>query len=136
MDDGGSKNRRLTPRFQTNILSWVSFGGCVRRLVALLRPWLVQLGQDRAGFYSYDWLEPTQVIGLENWGTFVLQPIDSATTRLIVQTRGDASPGVASFLFASLDVFAFEPAHFIMERGMLPGIRRRAEGVSAIGHAD
>lgn len=144
-------------------------------------PWLVQLGQDRAGFYSYDWLErafgadihnaerihpewqaralgdtvfatqrsyfgglgwrinvlePSQVIGLENWGTFVLQPIDSATTRLIVRTRGDAPPGVASFLFAALDVFVFEPAHFIMERGMLLGIRRRAEGASAIGPAD
>lgn len=148
-------------------------------------PWLVQLGQDRAGFYSYDWLEraigadihnadrihpewqaravgdtifatqrsyfggrfgglgwrvnvmePARVIGLENWGTFVLQPIDSVTTRLIVRTRGDAPPGVASFLFAALDVFVFEPAHFIMERGMLLGIRRRAEGASIIGPAD
>ena len=163
----------------------IDHGVTIHAPASAVWPWLVQLGQDRAGFYSYDWLErafgadihnasrihpewqarsvgdtifatqrsyfggrfgglgwrvnvlePMQVIGLENWGTFVLQPIDSGTTRLIVRTRGDAPPGVASFLFASLDVFVFEPAHFIMERGMLLGIRRRAEGASAIGRAD
>jgi hypothetical protein len=139
-------------------------------------PWLVQLGQDRGGFYSYDWLErgfgadirnadrvhpewqnraigdtvfATQrgyfggrlgalgwrvnaleldrVMGLETWGTFVLRPVDSTTTRLIVRTRGDAAPGLRSFVFAPVDVFVFEPAHFIMERAMLRGIRDRVE---------
>jgi hypothetical protein len=140
-------------------------------------PWLVQLGQDRGGFYSYDWLEraigdpvrnadrvhpewqhlrvgdtvfatppnylggrvgalgwrvdvlePERVIGLENWGTFVLRPIDSSTTRLIVRTRGVPHPGAVSFLTAPITIFVFEPAHFIMERRMLRGIRDRAEG--------
>jgi hypothetical protein len=140
-------------------------------------PWLVQLGQDRGGFYSYDWLErgfgarihnadrihpewqqrqvddtvfatqrsyfggrlgglgwrvdvlePGRVIGLENWGTFVLQPIDSTTTRLFVRTRGDGPPSLLAFVLAPINVFLFEPAHFIMERGMLRGIRARAEG--------
>ena len=94
-------------------------------------PWLVQLGQDRAGFYSYSGLErmfgarisnadrvhpewqalgvgdtikatqpdyfggrlgqpgwrvkhivPQRALVLENWGAFVLQPVDSATTQL------------------------------------------------------
>ena len=139
-------------------------------------PWLVQLGQDRAGFYSYDWLErsfgvriknadrvhpewqqravgdtviatqasylggrfgtlgwrvnalePERVIGLENWGTFVLVPVDSNTTRLIVRTRGAGATSALSFVFAPIDVFVFEPAHFIMERAMLRGIRDRAE---------
>jgi hypothetical protein len=148
-------------------------------------PWLLQLGQDRGGFYSYDWLErgfgadirnadrvhpewqsraigdtvfatqrsylggrlgglgwrvdalePERVIGLENWGTFVLRPIDSATTRLIVRTRGDAPPGVRSFVFAPIDVFLFEPAHFIMERAMLKGIRDRVEGASKLRAGD
>jgi hypothetical protein len=67
-------------------------------------------------------------MGLENWGTFVLQPIDSTTTRLIVRTRGDAAPSLLSFALAPINVFLFEPAHFIMERGMLRGIRARAEG--------
>jgi len=29
-------------------------------------PWLVQLGQDRAGFYSYDWLENIFLAGIHN----------------------------------------------------------------------
>ena len=139
-------------------------------------PWLVQLGQDRAGFYSYDWLErafgvriknadrihaewqqralgdtvfatqasylggrfgalgwrvnalePQRVIGLEKWGTFVLVPVDSNTTRLIVRTRGAGGSNALGFVFAPIDVFVFEPAHFIMERAMLRGIRDRAE---------
>jgi hypothetical protein len=142
-------------------------------------PWLLQMGQDRGGFYSYDWLEravgadirnadrlhdewqarsvgdtifatqrsylggrfgglgwrvsvlePNRVIGLENWGTFVLQPIDSATTRLIVRTRGPGDFSVAAFVFAPLNLFVFEPAHFIMERAMLRGIRERVEAES------
>lgn len=31
------------------------------------------------------------------------------------------------FVLAPLDVFVFEPMHFIMERAMLRGIRARAE---------
>jgi hypothetical protein len=139
-------------------------------------PWVVQLGQDRGGFYSYDWLErsvgddirnadrihpewqkrqvgdtvfatqrdylggrlgglgwrvttlePNRVIGLENWGTFVLEPVDSVTTRLIVRTRGAGRPSLLAFVLAPFNAFVFEPAHFIMERGMLRGIRDRAE---------
>jgi uncharacterized protein YndB with AHSA1/START domain len=29
-------------------------------------PWLVQLGQDRAGFYSYDWLERAAGVDIHN----------------------------------------------------------------------
>lgn len=71
--------------------------------------------------------EPERVIGLEGWGTFVLQPIDSSTTRLIVRSRGDGPTSFASFLLAPFNVFVFEPMHFIMERAMLIGIRDRAE---------
>jgi hypothetical protein len=148
---------------------------------SVIWPWLVQLGQDRGGFYSYDWLErgvgarirnadrihpewqrralgdtifatqpdflggrfgalgwrvnvlePERVIGLEKWGTFVLQP-DGNRTRLIVRTRGAGEPSGAAFLLAPLNVFVFEPMHFIMERGMLRGIRDRAERVSQAG---
>ena len=139
-------------------------------------PWLVQLGQDRGGFYSYDWLEraigdrirnadridpawqhravgdtifatqrdyfggrfgalgwqvttlePNRVIGLANWGNFVLTPVDSTTTRLIVRTRGSSHVTWIAFVLTPFNVFVFEPAHFIMERGMLRGIRDRAE---------
>ncbi len=57
------------------------------------------------------------------WG-FVLEPIDAHTTRLIVCTRGGESHGLAGKLFAW---FVFDPAHFIMERKMMLGIKQRAE---------
>jgi hypothetical protein len=141
-------------------------------------PWLVQLGQDRGGFYSYAWLE--RLIGddihnadrivpawqhlergdlvrsvqpgflgglggdslgwrvediqqgrafhLRNWGTFALVPVDANTTRLYVRTLGEGAPAWWSTLAAPISMFVFEPAHFIMERGMLRGVRDRAEG--------
>ena len=139
-------------------------------------PWLVQLGQDRAGFYSYAWLE--RLVGddihnadrvhrewqrlapgdtvfaaqadyfggrlghpgwrvtavesgrgmyLENWGAFVLRPIDSNTTRLVIRTRGEGTPNLTMVALGPVNVFVFEPAHFIMQRGMMRGIRNRAE---------
>lgn len=140
-------------------------------------PWLVQLGQDRGGFYSYDWLErllgdrvrnadrihaewqtiktgdlvraaqpdylggrlgsdlgwrvvevvPGRAIVLENWGAFVVQPVDSTTSRFYVRTRGQGTPSLAGVVFGPLSVLVFEPAHFIMERGMMRGVRDRAE---------
>lgn len=141
-------------------------------------PWLVQIGQDRGGFYSYDWLEraigdrirnadriepawqqrmagdtvfatqrdylggrfgalgwevkrvePNRVLALDKWGNFVLSPVDSATTRLIVRTRGASRVTWLGFVLAPVNVFVFEPMHFVMERAMLRGIRERAERV-------
>jgi hypothetical protein len=140
-------------------------------------PWLMQIGQDRGGFYSYtrlermagdhvtnadrihpEWQElrigdtvratqpdylgghfgsfgwkvmnivPGRALVLDNWGAFVLVPVDSATTRLIIRSRGPGTRDAAAFLIGPFNVFVFEPAHFIMQRGMLRGIRDRAEG--------
>ena len=139
-------------------------------------PWLVQLGQDRGGFYSYDWLErmagtqirnadrlhpewqaikagdlvratppgylggrfgelgwrvaqivPGRAIVLENWGAFVVQPVDSATSRFFVRTRGAGTPSLLGVALGPVNILLFEPVHFIMERGMMRGIRDRAE---------
>jgi hypothetical protein len=147
-------------------------------------PWVAQIGQDRAGFYSFDLLEnlvgcempatdrlqpelqswrvgdklwmypprrgggagfatlrtyvPGRVLGFgarlfgtplgapENgsW-SFVLEPLDGSTTRLIV--RGRSAPG-RSLLWTALDRFVFEPAHFVMERRMLITLKQHAEG--------
>ncbi|MGH7616563.1 MAG: hypothetical protein ACREPM_04985 [Gemmatimonadaceae bacterium] len=155
---------------------WIDHAITIHAPARAVWPWLVQLGQDRGGFYSYSWLEraigdhvrnadrihpewqqravddtvlatqrsylggrlgtlgwrvsalePERVIGLENWGTFVLRPVDSSTTRLIVRTRGDARSSATTFLLAPVNLFVFEPAHVIMERAMLRGIRDRAE---------
>jgi hypothetical protein len=58
---------------------------------------------------------------LEKWGTFFLEPIDEGRTRLIVRTRGRRT------LSALISNGVWELPHFIMERGMLRGIKRRAE---------
>jgi hypothetical protein len=124
-------------------------------------PWLAQLGQDRGGFYSYEWLEnlagcrmrnadrihdewqhrdvgdqvmlhwkhgvtvarfePARVLALEGWGAFIVEPIGDAGTRLIA--RGRTARGLAAVFNVSL----VELPHFVMERRMLLGIKRRAE---------
>jgi hypothetical protein len=148
----------------------------IRAPVDSVWPWLVQLGQDRGGFYSYAWLErlvgddvhnadrihpewqqlkpgdlvratqpdylggrfgelgwrvrdivPGRAIVLENWGAFVVQPVDARTTRFFIRTRGDGTPSLAGVLLGPLNAFVFEPAHFIMQRGMMRGVRERAE---------
>lgn len=146
-------------------------------------PWVAQLGQDRAGFYSFDLLEnlvgcempatdvldarqqtwrlgdklwmypprkaggagfatlrtfvPGRVLGFGTrlFGTplsapengswsFVLEPLDAYTTRLLV--RGRSAPG-RSLLGTAFDRLLFEPAHFVMERRMMIGLKELAE---------
>jgi hypothetical protein len=142
-------------------------------------PWLVQMGQDRAGFYSYEWIENRVLrldihnadrivpqwqdvsVGDRLWfyperypirprlgprvvavepnrafllchqvtddtdncpGTwqFVLEPVSDRCTRLILRARSGPSQT------AWFDTLA-EPAYFVMTRGMLLGIKSRAE---------
>jgi hypothetical protein len=64
---------------------------------------------------------------LENWGAFLVLPIDSATTRLYIRQRNPGVPTMIGNIFAPFGLLVFEPAHFIMQRGMLHGIKRRAE---------
>jgi len=140
-------------------------------------PWLIQIGQDRGGFYSYSALEnaigaqitnaegivpewqsrrvgelvrsappnwmggrfgsdlgwrivelvPGQAIVLEGWGAFTLYPINDSTTRMLIRTRGSGLPSVGSVVLSPLGLLVFEPAHLIMERRMLLGIKERAE---------
>jgi hypothetical protein len=73
--------------------------------------------------------EPNQVMVLEGWGSFVLQPLAGGKTRFLVRdpTKPMSRPGKLLWL-----VF-FEPGHFAMEREMMKGIRARAEGTSGSG---
>jgi hypothetical protein len=140
-------------------------------------PWIVQMGQGRGGFYSYDWLENliglnihnadhiipelqilrvgdlipfwrgagVKVINIEppcllvlggtiyadtsgNMGgtwVFALQEMEPGVTRLLLRTRVAKFPPLwFSIILCRLLI---EPAHFIMERGMLYGIRKRTE---------
>ena len=137
--------------------------------------WLVQLGQDRAGFYSYDWLErafgldirnvreirpewqtlqagdvvraaqrtylggmlgaelestvsavtPERMLVLENWGTFVLQPIADERTRFII--RSTMSERNRSVWASAANLVGFQLPHFIMQRRMMLTIKALAE---------
>jgi hypothetical protein len=57
--------------------------------------------------------------------SFVLDPIDDRTTRLMI--RGRLAPG-RSLAGQVFDVAFFEPVHFFMERRMMLGIKALAEG--------
>ena len=62
------------------------------------------------------------VLALRYW-IFEVETIDAGTSRLHVRTHAGDAPVFA----APLMLLGFEPAHFVMERAMLRGIRRRAE---------
>jgi hypothetical protein len=153
--------------------------------------WLIQMGQGRAGLYSYDFLEniaglqfhssdrivpelqhlregdhikldPNGVLSLEvntlqpnsalvlssglidartmqkadtncappiryinmSWA-FVLEAMDTNTTRLVERIRLDWNPGVCNWVMYRVFL---EPISFFMEQKMLRGIKGRAEG--------
>jgi hypothetical protein len=70
-------------------------------------------------------LDRGRALVLEDWGAFVLEPVDNRTTRLIARTRGRGSPTV--------NAVTWELPHFIMERRMLLGIKQRAEALAPEG---
>jgi hypothetical protein len=153
-------------------------------------PWIVQIGQGRGGFYTYDRLEqligaairssdhilpefqqlsvgdtvrlspaggPTVAI-LEpgralvlhdvmdlrtgrsiptgapspfaiHWTwSFSVRPVGDNATRLVVRTRAAFTPRL---LCLPASILVLEPVHFFMERGMLLGIKQRAERLSS-----
>ncbi len=143
-------------------------------------PWLLQLGQERGGFYSYEWaenlvgldvhnadhvftewqdlsvgdtirlgsadrypdaeldvaaMEPRRSLVLQTptdprwwvW-SFVLDPVDETATRLLVRSR-IRLPQNPALRVASQSVL--DPVTFVMTRGMLLGIRNRAEQLAA-----
>ena len=133
--------------------------------VAAVWPWLAQIGQDRAGFYSYTWLENLagcrmrnadsvrpewqdravgdvvplhprlglELVRLEPGRAFVMQDgwyfnvIPHGPNRCRVLARYRAPAGPAGRAFGLL----FELPHFVMQRGMLLGLKRRAERAAA-----
>lgn len=141
-------------------------------------PWLVQMGQGRGGFYTYEWIEnilgahihntdaildPLQDLKVGDWvwltpnpyvydvpgqylvveemlapehlvfrqtlpngstgsWAFVLRPETDGSTRLIFRRRASELALIDRIL---------EPGYFIMDRGMLLGIKKRAESAAA-----
>lgn len=159
----------------------------IRASATAIWPWLVQMGQEKGGLYSYevlenlagcnihnadrivpDWqsakpgdlvrlgpegypvytiaaMQPNRALilqaanpqtgqpvtaltptadnpALSSW-TFYLAEQSDGTTRLIIRSRGDYVPGAAGdFLWSTVNAM-----QFVMERGMLLGIRDRVE---------
>ena len=151
-------------------------------------PWIAQIGYQRGGFYSFDWLErkagliglhsadqvvpawqniqpgdtvsispitPLKIATIEperalvlhtvmnpftaqvidravqpgtpyiDWSwAFILEPIGTTATRLLIRVRANLQPETLGRLLSWL---VLEPIHFLMERKMLQGIRARAE---------
>jgi hypothetical protein len=73
-------------------------------------------------------VEPGRTLVLGQGWTFALRPVDANTTRLIV--RYPLRPD--EFLNPAFTYAIFEPAHFVMESGMLLGIKWRAERTSQL----
>jgi hypothetical protein len=55
---------------------------------------------------------------------FVIEPVEPGRVRLIVRWRADFVPNASGYLASK---YGIEPVHFVMERKMLKGIKRRAE---------
>lgn len=64
--------------------------------------------------------------GFSGW-SFILRPTRGDHTRLIVRGRSSSPPGFAGRLARAAELLMLEPGYFVMERGMLRGIRQRAE---------
>ena len=72
-------------------------------------------------------LDPGRAFVLENWGAFVVRPIDDHTSRLHVRQRFPRRATLVTTVLAPVGVLVVQPAHYIMQRGMLRGVRDRAE---------
>lgn len=76
---------------------------------------------------------PGRSFVLPGWGVFVVESLAVDRSRVIVRERPPAAAGIFQTLVRNL---VWEPAHFVMERQMLRGLRDRAEGAPppTVGH--
>ncbi len=76
-------------------------------------PWLTQIGQDRAGFYSYRWLE--NLFGASMPGIYKLVPDWSLRT---VGEKLRMAPEKRFGPIAAMDIVEVEPGHFIVAKNL------------------
>ena len=76
---------------------------------------------------------PGRSFVLSGWGVFVVESLAPNRSRIIIRERPPAPAGVVETVLRNL---VWEPAHFVMERQMLRGVRERAEGAPppTVGH--
>lgn len=95
------------------------------------------VGRIPGQFYTVAEIRPEEALvllqhlaggAITSW-SFVLRPPVPDKTRLIVRARASAPAGTRARAAPALELLLLEPGYFVMERGMLRGIRRRAETV-------
>jgi len=64
--------------------------------------------------------------GLNSW-SFNLRPLGAGATRLLVRGRSSAPSGPAQRVAREVELLLLEPGYFVMERGLLRGLKKRAE---------
>lgn len=99
-------------------------------VVRAVQPGYLGLFDDELGWRILQF-DPPRTLVLEGWGAFVVRPLPDGSTRLHVRLRGEGRPSLAGVVLGPLNLLVFEPAHFVMERGMLRGIAARAERMMA-----
>jgi hypothetical protein len=63
--------------------------------------------------------------------SFVLRALPDNRTRLLVRGRTSPKSGFGARLARRVELLLLEPGYFVMERGMLHGIKRRAEAAQS-----
>lgn len=93
------------------------------------------LGRLPGQFYTVSEIRPGEALvmlqqlptgGRTSW-SFIVRARADGTTRLLVRTRASAPTEARARVARALELLLLEPGYFLMERGMLRGIRRRAE---------
>ena len=99
----------------------------------------VYLGHLPGQYYRVTEIRPEEALvmvqelptgALSTW-SFNLRSHGQHTTRLIVRGRTSAPSGLAARVARQLELLLLEPGYFVMERGMLRGIRRRGQRAAA-----
>lgn len=97
----------------------------IRAPASAVWPSLVKFGEE--GRWRVENTIPQRTLVLENSVSYVVEPIDAKTTRLVARPRAAGAPSLAGLVFGAVDVFMLEPAHFLSQRGVLRVVRDRAE---------
>jgi hypothetical protein len=85
------------------------------------------LGFDEPLGWRVQLADAPRALVLENWGTFAIVAQGDGTSRLIIRSRNAHAPTLAGIGLTWVGLMLFEPAHFIMQRSMMRGIKERAE---------
>jgi hypothetical protein len=99
----------------------------------------IYLGRVPGQYYRVTEIRPKEALvmlqelptgAVSSW-SFILRPRADKHTRLIVRGRTSAPSGLAARVARQVELLLLEPGYFVMERGMLRGIKQRAEAFPA-----